>query len=345
MAEAMQTKIEPLFFLNGDVDQTDRYLTTLDVCYAVRDVVGNGSYIDGAQRIGGCWRIYMLDPIARAQVLVTGISLKDTQVTVYDKNPFRNSNFLSGDNVETTRLYVRNIPLSYDNETIVGYLKDMKVEMLGELKYCRARTPDGKLTNFKTGDRFVEIVVPDEPLPKRKGMGAFTASLYYKQQKQTEAEKVCGNCSEIGHIRRECPNEVICYECHQPGHKKGSPECQSLAEVDDDKSNDSDGEGDEDEANSVNDGVNDGSGEEGEENMVEKVAEEAEVVNEVNENEKSKQMKISDIWSAKAGAIPKTPRTASPARVRRAEDLSPSEIDKRDHKKMKDNKAGRQKTK
>ena len=44
-------------------------------------------------------------------------------------------------------------------------------------------------------------------------------------------------------------------------------------------------------------------------------------------------MKISDIWSAKAGAIPKTPRTASPDSVRRAEDLSPSEIDKRDHKK------------
>ena len=110
--------------------------------------------------------------------------------------------------------------LSYDNETIAGYLKEMKVEMLGELKYCRARTPDGKLTNFKTGDRFVEIVVPEEPLPKRKGFGAFTASLDYKQQKQTEAEKVCGNCGETGHIRRECPNEVSCYECHQPGHKK-----------------------------------------------------------------------------------------------------------------------------
>ena len=43
-------------------------------------------------------------------------------------------------------------------------------------------------------------------------------------------------------------------------------------------------------------------------------------------------MKISDTWSAKSGAIPKTPRTASPVRMRRAEDLSPSEIDKRDHK-------------
>ena len=40
--------------------------------------------------------------------------------------------------------------------------------MIGSLKYARARTPQGKLTNFKTGDRFVEIVVSTEPLPKKK---------------------------------------------------------------------------------------------------------------------------------------------------------------------------------
>ena len=44
MAEVMQSKIEPQYFLNGDIDQTDKYLTTLDLCYAVQDVVGNESY-------------------------------------------------------------------------------------------------------------------------------------------------------------------------------------------------------------------------------------------------------------------------------------------------------------
>ena len=172
MTEVIQKRIEPLFFINGDVDQNEKFLTTLDVCYAVRDVVGSESYIDGAQKIGGVWRIYMLDAVARAQVLATGISLRDTQVTIYDRNPFLTPHLRLGqEDLETTRLYVRNIPLSYDNEVISGYLKDMNVEMLGNLKYCRARTPEGKLTNFKTGDRFVEIVVPDEPLPKKKEMG------------------------------------------------------------------------------------------------------------------------------------------------------------------------------
>ena len=235
MAEVLQTRIEPLFFINGDVDQNEKYLTVCEVCYAVRDVVGSESYIDGAQRIGGAWRIYMLDSVARSQVLVTGISLRDTQVTIYDRNPYLNQHLRPGhEHIETTRLYVRNIPLSYDNDVITGYLKDMNIEMLGNLKYCRARTPEGKLTNFKTGDRFVEIVVPEEPLPKRKEMGLFTASLYYKEQKQTLADKVCGNCNESGHIRRECPNEVVCYDCNKPGHKRGSPLCQGLDMVDTD---------------------------------------------------------------------------------------------------------------
>ena len=56
--------------------------------------------------------------------------------------------------------------------------------MQGPLKYVRARTPQRKLTNFKTGDRFVDIVVPSEPLPKKKPMGFFTVSLYHKEQKQ-----------------------------------------------------------------------------------------------------------------------------------------------------------------
>lgn len=97
--------------------------------------------------------------------------------------------------------------------------------MQGPLKYVRARTPEGKLTNFKTGDRFVDMVIRDEPLPKKKknkSMGIFTATLYHKEQKQSSSEVQCGNCLEKGHVRRDCENETVCYACHRPGHKKGS---------------------------------------------------------------------------------------------------------------------------
>ena len=45
---------------------------------------------------------------------------------------------------------------------------------------------------------------------------------------------MCGNGNGIGHIPIECPNEVVCFECHKPGHKRGSPLCQGLDTMDND---------------------------------------------------------------------------------------------------------------
>ena len=99
-------------------------------------------------------------------------------------------------------MYVRNIPLPYDNDEIENALKNMGVKMIGTLKYARARNPAGKLTNFKTGDRFAEIFLPDEPLPPKKQTGIFTASIYHQEQKQSQSEIECGNCMEKGHTRK-----------------------------------------------------------------------------------------------------------------------------------------------
>ena len=50
-------RVEPLFFLNSEVDQTEKYLDTYIICKAVNAVVGNAKLINGAQRIGGLWKI------------------------------------------------------------------------------------------------------------------------------------------------------------------------------------------------------------------------------------------------------------------------------------------------
>ena len=107
------------------MDQTEKYLDTYEICEAVNAVVGNAKLINGAQRIGGLWRIYFNDATARAQVLCIGTDLRDTQVTLKDKNPFL---YPGHELVETTRLYVRNISLSYDNDIISNSLKEMGVK-------------------------------------------------------------------------------------------------------------------------------------------------------------------------------------------------------------------------
>ena len=136
----------------------------------------------------------------------SGISLWGLHISLKDKNPFLIS---WKEGMESTHLYVRNIPLSFDNDEITNELKSMGVEMIGSLKYVRARTLQDKLTNFKTGDRFVEIVVPPEPLPppppkkKKKSVGIFTASLYRKEQKQKIEEIECRNYRKKGQTRKK----------------------------------------------------------------------------------------------------------------------------------------------
>ena len=242
MTEESVKRVEPVFFLNNEVDQLEgKWLNTLEVCLSVCDVISNENSVEGAQRIGGLWRVYVTDEETRVNLLSTGINLRGNQVALKDKNPFLNLWF---ENIETTRLFIRNIPLSYDNKEIEKSLKDKGVHMLGPLKYARARTLAGKLTNFKTGDRFVDIEIPKEPLPKKQAMGVFTASLYHKEQNQSKEEVECGNCRQKGHIRRDCKNEPVCYDCLQTGHKKGSEVClkvqkdfetQSLSQKDDEE--------------------------------------------------------------------------------------------------------------
>ena len=138
---------------------------------AVCEVVGNAKIVDAAQRIGGLWRVYLTDRLARAQLLYTGINLRGVQITFNDKNPFLHP---GQEHVETTRLFLRNIALSFENAEITNSLKDMGVQTLG------------KLTNFKTGDRFVDIVLLDEPLPKRKSMGILLQFYTIKSKRKSK---------------------------------------------------------------------------------------------------------------------------------------------------------------
>lgn len=251
-SESSSSRIEPVFFLNADVPQEDnKWLGTYEICRAVSDVISEDA-VDGAQRIGALWRIYLLEEEARINLLSQGITLRGQQVSLKDRNPLLNIGF---ENVELTRLFIRNIPLSFDNTEIEKALRSkLGVQLASPLKYSRARTPDNKLTNFKTGDRFVDITVPDSPLPKKLSVGIFTASIYHKEQKQSKEDIECGNCMLKGHLRKDCKNEVVCYDCRIQGHKKGDPECHIVKakfQTDDDEDDfldaDDDNEGKKDE--------------------------------------------------------------------------------------------------
>lgn len=256
----------------------------------------------------------------------------------------------------------------------------MGVQMTGPLKYVRARTPAGKLTNFKTGDRFVDIVIPVDPLPKKKSMGVFTASLYHKEQKQSQSEIECGNCREKGHTRRNCENETVCYACNRAGHKKGDLMCPALSRppsigvvlpdqeqniTDDeettlseqDQRSDNESLSEDDECEDVDDDER-----VKEDDDQEKVSKEDNKVKDTNtrsdqgENEGKEGEKVKDankrqallstLWSAAAQGTPTTARSNSPARARKVGERSPEEqeLNSKTNKKQKTkNKNGKKK--
>ena len=350
--QAAAERVEPVFFLSSDVEQEDgNYLTVFEVCSAASEIVTGGSGgVDGAQRIGGLWRIYLKNRPDRIFLLSSGINLRGLHITLHDKNPF---SLPSGVNVESTRLYIRNVPLSCDNEVIINGLKSLGVVMLGSLKYARARTPQGQLTNFKTGDRFVEIVVPPEPLPKKLDIGVFNATLYHKEQKQRIEDIECGNCKQKGHTRKNCENDPVCYDCLESGHKRGSPLCTAFGgagfiggQIDDelneevneggkDKGED-DYDSDQDDKSEIEENSDNGEGENGEKDET-KNDEEAVVAQEQLENAAktptaAKKPNVQakpeakpipqKLWSAAAQSTPLR-RVLSPARSRKLDERSP----------------------
>lgn len=60
-------RIQPVYFLNKEVDQEDeKYLSTYEICMVVLEVVADKTVIDAAQKIGGLWRLFLKDRRARA---------------------------------------------------------------------------------------------------------------------------------------------------------------------------------------------------------------------------------------------------------------------------------------
>ena len=92
----------------------------------------------------------------------------------------------------------------------------------------KARGPDRLLTDWRNGRRFVWIDLPTVQIKKSLKMGSFSASLYYREMKNTLQ---CRRCLREGHKAIDCPNEEVCLSCKLPGHRKGDRECGHNEEV------------------------------------------------------------------------------------------------------------------
>ena len=192
---------------------------TIDMCRAAENTSGRGSF-RGSQRIRWLWRIYPRWQEARDKLLLGGMNLWGTQVSLLPKNPFT----LQDQNSEkpATKLWVGNVPMTVDDNVIETALKKLGCEMRSTVRKELARDKNGKLTKWETGRRFVFITVPATPLPKLCTMGIFSAELYHREmkEKRDENRKKCANCLLPDHAAATCTNPVVCLTCFRPGHRR-----------------------------------------------------------------------------------------------------------------------------
>ena len=228
-------RVWPVFFKSKDIplDLTKGWITTAEICKTVEGFTGHDSMY-AAQRCGGLWRLYAKDERTRMTLLTQGLELRGVAVTLYDKNPFIIRESDEGSVQETTRLVVGQIPLSYSNEDILKSVQALGVKIMSQMQDEHDRDERGQLTRWKTGNRFVYIVVPEKNLPKKIKVGNFTATLFHKEQKIAERREraTCNRCLEMGHVSRECAGPLRCRACHGENHKEA--ECpDNMAEESD----------------------------------------------------------------------------------------------------------------
>ena len=191
------------------------------MCRAAETVTGIGE-VDGAQCIRGLWRIYCKSQEARLALLTEKIHLRGVTLDVYDKNPYVKP---EGD---STYLMIHDIPLSYDNREIIRWLETHGFPPASPVYYQHARDEIGKLTNFKTGSRYVFIKGDVSKLPERASIGLFTAKFWHPNlKKQNKSSPKCSNCLQFGHHKAECESPVICLACGQEGHRRGECDMQT----------------------------------------------------------------------------------------------------------------------
>ncbi len=184
-SQLLTQSVEPIFFKYQDFVRTREEnatanLTTFDVCEVIRLAIGAGE-VKGAQSptspTGG-WQVYMKTTEVRMD-LITRRDLKifGNPVQLYDKNPFVTK-------VKSEKITIKHIPLSVSNHEI--YLDGIGAKCTTELKYVKARNPQGELTECLNGDRSCYTKNPVEPrLPRSVVIVSLWGKLFHDSPPKT----------------------------------------------------------------------------------------------------------------------------------------------------------------
>ena len=125
--------ISLLFLKIDDIVISDKdkihFPNGLDLIYAIEEVCGKGN-IEGAQRIGKLYRIYIKNDQARDKLATEGFSFRGRQVNFYTQNPLTVK-----DHPGIVKIIIGGVPLSVANSEFEKALSDLNVQMVSNIKF------------------------------------------------------------------------------------------------------------------------------------------------------------------------------------------------------------------
>ncbi|GFS25637.1 hypothetical protein ElyMa_001692200 [Elysia marginata] len=139
--------------------------------------------------------------------------IEEKLINVASPNPF-NVIVRGGDGVEisSTKLTISDLPISVASDTVETALIQKGLKIRSRIKMEAIRDPNGNLTEWLSGRRFVYIDVPKINIQTTIQLGQFKARLYYKEIRETMKCKKLHPEGPHGNTLSQV-NEEICYTC------------------------------------------------------------------------------------------------------------------------------------
>ena len=210
------TGVKPIFikesdFFSNKSPPKELWITHVEIYKALEHKI-KPQFVRGIQRIKQMWRIYLDNEEDRMLLLTEGITLRNKTIPLHSQNPYYQK-----DELLTTTIRVKNIPLSADDGQIDRELRQKNIEVMS-INRERLRV-DNLVTQCWTGDRLVVCKKFDTPLSRFLTIGKYTARVYHFGQLKDTDMFLCNKCQLKGHNIHNCPNEWKCRLCNQNGHK------------------------------------------------------------------------------------------------------------------------------
>ena len=144
----MEITTEPVYIRDSDINIHGNIILQLSMAV---NKLWPGEAL-GAQKSHQVWRVYVRSPRTRAGLIVRGLDLSGSNITVHDDNPVLDNN------KHTERVVIKDLPATLSSERIHYFLLGFSQPRIkSRILYAKERIGGEEMSPFINGDRLKRV--------------------------------------------------------------------------------------------------------------------------------------------------------------------------------------------